>query len=174
MVSYRKNDASTKLVCTLCSGTNGVRFHRESRFKVFRLKCSGCVRAAEDLKASCLEAPRREYRKSYRLRHPDSVKRSQRAWRQVNGHKVVGYTLKRQMAMQSGDLTSEEWQDRLNEFLNSCAYCGSAGEMEIEHMVPLSRNGKHTRSNVVPACGDCNRKKGSKTLMEFARELGHY
>lgn len=43
---------------------------------------------------------------------------------------------------------------------NRCVYCGEGGYMELEHFYPLSKGGHHVRSNLVPACIDCNRAKG--------------
>lgn len=48
-----------------------------------------------------------------------------------------------------------------------CRYCGSAGPIEIDHIVPLSRGGKHEPENLAPACRSCNRSKGAKLLSEW-------
>jgi hypothetical protein len=34
-----------------------------------------------------------------------------------------------------------------------------AGELTMDHVVPLARGGKSTKGNVVPACKPCNNKK---------------
>lgn len=47
-----------------------------------------------------------------------------------------------------------------------CQYCGvkcRPGAITIDHVVPRSRGGKTTWTNVVAACHLCNRKKGSRT-----------
>ena len=48
-----------------------------------------------------------------------------------------------------------------------CQYCGVAcrpGAATIDHIVPRSRGGKTTWTNVVTACASCNRHKGSRSL----------
>lgn len=46
-----------------------------------------------------------------------------------------------------------------------CYYCGEPMvETHVEHIVPLSRNGAHSRQNTVLACPACNLSKGSKIL----------
>ena len=40
-------------------------------------------------------------------------------------------------------------------------------EMELDHVMPLARGGKHKKSNCKMACRHCNRSKGSKTLEEL-------
>ena len=48
---------------------------------------------------------------------------------------------------------------RFAQFNNCCAYCGAAGDMQIEHVVPISRGGTHAIGNIVPACQTCNYSK---------------
>ena len=53
-----------------------------------------------------------------------------------------------------------------------CAYCGEAkDEMTLDHILALSRGGKHERSNVTWACKECNLSKGSKLLSEWSSPL---
>ena len=58
----------------------------------------------------------------------------------------------------TGDLTFDDWQEVLSTYGDKCAYCGCPPET-MDHVVPLSRGGKHTKSNVVPACRSCNSSK---------------
>lgn len=51
-----------------------------------------------------------------------------------------------------------------------CFYCGRptpARELTMDHIVPLARGGRSTKSNVVPACKDCNNRKKSMLPMEW-------
>ena len=41
----------------------------------------------------------------------------------------------------------------------------------IEHVIPLSKGGTHTWSNVVPAHWGCNRKKGDLLPEEYEMKL---
>ena len=67
----------------------------------------------------------------------------------------------------SGAVTATQWGQRLREFEGRCAYCGSAGVLEMEHMTPLSRGGANTIANIVPACRACNQDKGASTVNEW-------
>ena len=43
-----------------------------------------------------------------------------------------------------------------------CHYCGRTfppRELTLDHVVPLVRGGRSVRSNVVPACRECNARK---------------
>ena len=64
-------------------------------------------------------------------------------------------------------LTKEEWIKTLTFFGNSCAYCGNGGDMDMEHVIPLSRGGGFTKENIVPACKSCNNRKRDKTVEEW-------
>jgi len=50
-------------------------------------------------------------------------------------------------------------RQRFNEFGNCCAYCGDSGDMQIEHVEPISKGGAHDIGNIVPACWPCNASK---------------
>jgi 5-methylcytosine-specific restriction endonuclease McrA len=48
-----------------------------------------------------------------------------------------------------------------------CQYCSeklTRSESTIDHIVPVSKGGKLTWTNVVTSCRDCNNKKGNKDL----------
>jgi 5-methylcytosine-specific restriction endonuclease McrA len=49
-------------------------------------------------------------------------------------------------------------------FDSRCAYCGSDGQLHLDHVEPLSRGGLHTPTNLVPACERCNLSKGAKPV----------
>ena len=50
----------------------------------------------------------------------------------------------------------------------TCVYC-AAPATTVDHVVPLARGGYEIESNLVPACGSCNSRKGAKLLQEWDR-----
>ena len=55
-----------------------------------------------------------------------------------------------------------------------CQYCGKVFEpkdLTYDHVIPRSRGGKTTWTNVVTCCHACNRKKGSRTPKEAGMRL---
>ena len=68
-------------------------------------------------------------------------------------------------------LTTDQWNAILDAHGHRCYYCGASGKMTIEHKTPLVRGGTHEPSNIVPACGKCNLKKGTMTAEEFIEKL---
>ncbi len=54
-----------------------------------------------------------------------------------------------------------------------CFYCNSVVKFcwsSVEHIVPVSKGGTYSASNMVMACRGCNGDKGSKGLMGFVKE----
>ena len=50
-----------------------------------------------------------------------------------------------------------------------CQYCGRrrpTRELDIDHVLPRSRGGEYSWSNLVTACQPCNRRKGRRTPQE--------
>ncbi len=54
---------------------------------------------------------------------------------------------------------------RFNLFLRDgfkCVYCGSPHDLTFDHVIPRSRGGRTSWSNIVTACSPCNLKKGGR------------
>lgn len=68
----------------------------------------------------------------------------------------------RRTVLKDGDLTREDWIEVLDQHDRKCAYCGTTENIELDHVVPLSKGGRHTKSNVQPLCRSCNARKGAK------------
>jgi len=57
---------------------------------------------------------------------------------------------------------------------NRCQYCGKVfpqAELNLDHVVPLSRGGVSSWDNVVCACIPCNSRKGNRTPSEAGMHL---
>ena len=52
-----------------------------------------------------------------------------------------------------------------------CAYCGSSKHLTIDHIIPKSRGGGNTWTNLVTCCRNCNRTKDDKTPDEAGMKL---
>ena len=53
--------------------------------------------------------------------------------------------------------------------LYTCQYCNtpySKSNLTLDHVLPLSKGGKTSWTNIVAACGPCNGRKGNKTHMQ--------
>ncbi len=67
------------------------------------------------------------------------------------------------------DLTDEQWAALLEEW-GGCAYCGKAnGSMQRDCVLALSRGGRYTLANIVPACASCNASKCNDEVTRWMR-----
>jgi 5-methylcytosine-specific restriction endonuclease McrA len=73
------------------------------------------------------------------------------------------------MAKVVNDLTATEWA-ALQEAWGGCAYCGTqAGPLQKDCLLPISRGGRYTLTNVVPACRSCNASKCNTEVTTWLR-----
>ncbi|MDY6903085.1 MAG: HNH endonuclease [Thermodesulfobacteriota bacterium] len=64
------------------------------------------------------------------------------------------------------------WKQRIARGI--CYYCGKKippRKLTMDHVVPLSRGGKSTKGNVVPACKACNTQKSRLVPVEWEEYL---
>ena len=67
------------------------------------------------------------------------------------------------------DLSDAQWIALQAEW-GGCAYCGAADSaLQKDCMLPISRGGRYTLSNVVPACGSCNASKCNYEVTAWMR-----
>lgn len=75
----------------------------------------------------------------------------------------------RRVAAADNDLTPEEWES-IVEAWGACAYCGTAaGALQKDCVLPISRGGRYTFENVVPACRSCNASKSNDEVTGWLR-----
>lgn len=80
---------------------------------------------------------------------------------------------KRRKAQQRGSTTlmlspDQLWR-RWLEFDHRCAYCGTNGDLHMEHVIPISKGGEHHLGNIVPACQRCNYSKRAAPVEQWYR-----
>lgn len=125
---------------------------------------------------------REQYRlnsKAWNLANPERAAASRRRWYAANRDYVLEYRRRYRHANRQairmlnagrrarkrnapGTFTAREWQALKATYRHRCAYCHRRRRLTIDHVVPLSRGGWHTASNIVPACQSCNSSKGDR------------
>ncbi len=73
------------------------------------------------------------------------------------------------VARADNDLTPGQWQSLLDAW-GACAYCQSpAAALQRDCIQPISRGGRYTLENVVPACASCNASKHNDEVTGWLR-----
>lgn len=127
------------------------------------------------------------YSKKWRQANKAKATQSVRSWVERNPEKNAlaqkrwalehpEYYRRRYETLKNGDLTYEQWLSVLDQFNYCCAYClRSALELTLDHIEPVSKGGRHTLCNVVPACKSCNSRKSNKPIWSMlnVKEMNH-
>jgi 5-methylcytosine-specific restriction endonuclease McrA len=76
---------------------------------------------------------------------------------------------KRRMDRVEHDLTDEQWT-ALRAAWGGCAYCRAAATvLQRDCVLAISRGGRYTLTNVVPACRSCNASKWHSEVTSWLR-----
>lgn len=120
---------------------------------------------------------RKQSQRDYYYNNPEKVKESATKYRLKNMDRRRA-TFSRYQARKYGlpaDLTVTQWHQILKEYDQACAYCGvKSVKLEKDHIIPVTRGGGFTASNIVPACRSCNASKRDKTDSEFKEYLKNF
>jgi 5-methylcytosine-specific restriction endonuclease McrA len=119
---------------------------------------------------------------AYRKRHPEAqktaaIQAAKDAYKRQHPDKQRECKRRRRarIAASTGEFTASEWIALKAQYNNRCLCCGKYDEelkslgrvLSPDHVVPLSRGGDNTISNIQPLCfgkGGCNNRKSTKTI----------
>lgn len=79
--------------------------------------------------------------------------------------------IKREKAKARKLRKSSWWQNKIQAGI--CYYCGEnvgSGELTMDHVLPLVRGGQSIKSNLVPACKQCNTSKKDALAFDWTPE----
>ena len=89
----------------------------------------------------------------------------------VNRSRRARAARRRQRRVKSvlNDLSTEQWE-ALKAAWNGCAYCGATDSpLQRDCVMAISRGGRYTVDNVVPACASCNTSKCNDEVTSWLR-----
>lgn len=162
------------------------------------LSAFGILRASPDGRATVCSVCQGQKNKEYLERNRETILRKAKDWYSNNKQRKKDYdkfspkrkeyikaTLKQksiayhnykarkanQTDPPGWELTKDFWDALVQKYDNRCCYCRQETKLTIEHVVPLSRGGKHSANNIAPACGSCNYSKSDKTPQEAGLSL---
>lgn len=146
----RKSDAAGRLRCSQCRCYRPLSdFSRKSRAASgLSASCRSCaVRIGKKQRSTeSFRAWRRDFERAYRKRYPEKVRAKARDY--VHRKRAGG-----------GHVSAKDWLALQEKHSYACAYCLTITTLTQDHVIPLSKGGKHDISNIVPACQPCNSAK---------------
>lgn len=108
----------------------------------------------------------RDYARSWRDLNREAYISYQRAYRKQNPHIILNAVNKRRAKIgKFADLTKHEWFNLMVQYEWRCFYCSRVltdKTRTVDHIIPISRGGRHHMANLIPCCRDCNRKKNAR------------
>lgn len=184
--------------CPRCNVPLPADAHPQRKYCSQRCKSAVNVASTKIARRPYMEAYRaahreeaKRYAKTYRQANPSYVSNANRAWYQANKARVYENNRRwrqdnpqafldqarntqsvRRVRKISGDsrvVTRRDWLALCRRFGGRCAYCAERSDLTMDHVVPLSRGGRHAIGNILPACDRCNKSKGGLLLVEWNR-----
>jgi 5-methylcytosine-specific restriction endonuclease McrA len=127
--------------------------YREQNRETIRAKAREKMRAKRDADPEGSAA----YTRAYRAANKDRAQ----TW---DAHKAAA----RRAAIGNDRVSAKEWAAIKAAYGHRCAYCHEQFKrLTMDHIVPLSKGGRHIASNIAPACQPCNSSKHNKEISSW-------
>jgi len=164
-------------------------------------RCKVCVAADKHASHAANPGPNNARSRAYRKAHPVERRAYNREWKTENTAAVREYRRKYYETNRATELAANrKWvadnpeaarlidlrraarkkengiffvaPEELRYLLSQpCYLCGGAPSTQIDHIIPVSRGGRHSIGNLLGACKTCNCRKHAKFLIEYRAEL---
>jgi 5-methylcytosine-specific restriction endonuclease McrA len=79
-------------------------------------------------------------------------------------------TERRRLKLVGGEhigVSERDWRRLVARHAGRCAYCGEVKPLTKDHIIPVSRGGRHAIGNILPACQSCNSSKRDALLINW-------
>lgn len=130
---------------------------------------NNCEKEKERAKKWKMDNPEKEMliKKRYYEKNYDRVRAYQKEYKQNNLDKSRGYSHRYRANKKNNGVFLILEKEIINILSSPCFICGSKENIHIDHIIPISRGGRHSIGNLQPLCKKCNFSKGSKLFYEW-------
>jgi hypothetical protein len=158
--------------CSKCKQVKSLAdFHKSSSTRDgLQYKCKPChtgeIRAWEKKNPEKVLAYK-ESNKLWRIRNAESIKAKGIEYAKQHRAEAKNRVAKRRAELKSNGVFLITAKEVAQLYIKPCFYCGSHDQIELDHVIPISRSGTHSIGNLVAACRLCNRAKSNLFVMEW-------
>lgn len=184
---YYKNSRSSDglrtscKTCTKLTNRASVLRHREKRLAekrdaYYRQKNTPEFQEKRSAYAAKTKKQKSEYDRARHLANAEKIKDRVRKWIKENPDRRRAITFNydsRRRAWKRGGTTGKQIADWLMTQVKKCKWCGveCQNDFHVDHVIPLSKGGKHEIANFAISCPTCNLRKNAKMPEEFLAYL---
>ena len=175
-------------ICKYCGETKDISlFDKDKNMSDgYKLRCKECRREYRrefwktHTRIRYGKEREKESNKKYREKHKEEIRLLNIKWRKENPELVkiqkMKNSAKRRAAKRNTIIsaTTVEINELIKNSNNICFWCDediSNGDMQLDHVYPLSKGGGHTISNLVISCSVCNGRKNAKDPEVWLEEI---
>jgi hypothetical protein len=106
-------------------------------------------------------------RRQWNLANAEKIKEQQRQYNLANPEIRKNADNRRRTKKLSNGVYEISKKELKRIYSSPCFYCGSTNSIHADHIIPISKGGRHSIGNLLPACAKCNMSKGSRLLVEW-------
>jgi 5-methylcytosine-specific restriction endonuclease McrA len=118
-----------------------------------------------------LSVARYNVNKRYYHKHKEEITVKKDIWRKNNMHKFRLYVIKRRFLKTNNGVfkvTDQDISRQINRQNNECFWCHEKlDKLHVDHIIPLTKGGRHSIGNIVISCPKCNLIKSDRLPIEF-------
>jgi hypothetical protein len=159
--------------------------------------CKVCNREYKKLQYANNPAPQKQQSKNYRNNNPEKIrllneaywgankeqlkvsnskrfqenkskyKKTRLIWVANNKHVLKELEMRRRARLKNNPSFEIRKSFLAKLYSSPCAFCGSNKNIQMDHVIPVSKGGTHGEGNLQPLCGSCNSSKGNRLWVEW-------
>lgn len=107
------------------------------------------------------------YSRAYDAANPGIQKETSRKWAAANPERGILYNHRRRVRRLANGIFAVTIKEIKHMLTQPCYLCNVSLSTTIDHIIPVSKGGRHSIGNLLGACDPCNGKKFDKYLIEY-------
>jgi len=170
---YKRSNGSLQDCCKKCFLKRCSKYQKDNKDGVNKRARNRYRKNPEKYKSQSSEwykshpDIRKVVNSTYREKNLDKTKQWIKDWEKRNPEKVIakGQNYRARKAAVGGKISGNEWKELKEKYKNTCLCCKRTNvKLELDHIIPISKNGRNVIENAQPLCRSCNAKKNAKMI----------